>query len=391
MQQPGASRLITPAPLAAEAAREERALAVARIVVAAASLLLASLEIGFFVRFTSLVQGYLLLALGEGLLVLLLLRKRDPTPAFRLLTHGADLGLAVAVALSSGAPGRLLLAFVLLAAAYRWGLGATMATAGIAAILILVAEAFFPSGPRLLSALVSVAYLLLLGFVTGYLMEKEKQFRAETSQATAMDRALVARELHDGAIQSLIGVEVQVDVLRRQVPEASPLAEELARIQDLLRQEVVSLRELMQQMRPLDIGSERLLDFLAESVARFRRETGIAASFATDLHEVLLPPRVCQELARITQEGLVNVRKHSGAGNVVVRFGREGDSFQLVIDDDGHGFDFEGRLGQAELDAARKGPVIIKERVRSIGGELTVESTKGRGARLTIVLPEKNG
>lgn len=323
--------------------------------------------------------------------MLALLRDREPTSTFRLLTHAGDLALAVAVALSSGAPGRLLLAFVLLAAAYRWGLSTTMATAGTAALLILLAEAFSPSGARLFPALVSAAYLILLGFLTGYLMEKEKQFRAETSQATAMDRALVARELHDGAIQSLIGVEVNVDVLRRQVPEDSPLARELARVQDLLRQEVVSLRELMQQMRPLDIGSEHLLDFLAESVARFRRETGIAASFATDLHEVPFSPRVCQELARITQEGLVNVRKHSGAANVVVRFGHESGSFQLVIDDDGHGFDFEGRLAQAELDAARKGPVIIKERVRSIGGELTVESTRGRGARLTIVLPEKNG
>ena len=302
-----------------------------------------------------------------------------------------DAVLAVVIALASEAPGRLFLVFALLAAAYRWGLRETLLTAGAAAALLVLAEILASSGARALPALVPAAYLLLLGFLVGYLMERERQFRAETSQAKTMDRALVARELHDGAIQSLIGLEVHVDVLRRKAPEGSPTAEELARIQQLLRQEVVNLRELMQQMKPLDLGPEQLLDVLAESVDRFRRETGISASFVSDLQNVSLPPRVCQELARITREALVNVRKHSGAENVVVRFGRLEGGFQLVIDDDGHGFDFKGRLSQAELDAARKGPVIIKERVRSVGGELTVESTKGRGARLEITLPESHG
>lgn len=374
-----------------EAARGERALAVARIVAASSSLLLVSLAPGPLPRFASLAQILLLLSVGESFLILAFLRKREPGPSFRLAAHACDAALAVAIALTSGAPGRLFLLFVLLAAAYRWGQRETLLTAGAAGALIFLTEVFPASGSRVLPALESAAYLLLIGFLVGYLMEKEKKFRAETSQAKTMDRALVARELHDGAIQSLIGLEVQVDVLRRKAPEDSPIAQELARIQELLRREVVNLRELMQQMKPLDLGPGQLLDVLAESVDRFRQETGIAASFVSDLRRVPLPPWVCQELARITQEALVNVRKHSGAENVVVRFGRGEGGFHLVIDDDGHGFDFEGRLSQPELDAARKGPVIIKERVRSVGGELTVESTKGRGARLEITLPVSHG
>ena len=66
-------------------------------------------------------------------------------------------------------------------------------------------------------------------------------------RASAAERARFARELHDGAVQSLIAVEMQVDVLRRQAEANRPIDGELGRIQSLLREEVLKLRELMQQ------------------------------------------------------------------------------------------------------------------------------------------------
>ena len=59
------------------------------------------------------------------------------------------------------------------------------------------------------------------------------------------------------------------------------------------------------------------------------------------------------------------------------------------VQDDGCGFPFAGRLAQAELDILGKGPVIIKERVRLIEGELTVESNPGSGSRLEITVPQR--
>jgi len=59
------------------------------------------------------------------------------------------------------------------------------------------------------------------------------------------------------------------------------------------------------------------------------------------------------------------------------------------VDDDGRGFGFSGRLSQAQLDQSRRGPVVIKERVQAMGGELEVESDPGRGSRLAITVPRK--
>ena len=209
-------------------------------------------------------------------------------------------------------------------------------------------------------------------------------------RAGAAERARFARELHDGAVQSLIAVEMQVDVLRRQLDAGKPIGGELGRIQSLLREEVLKLRELMQQMKAIDVDAQHLLGVLSDAVERFQRETGISARFVTDLPEIDMPQRVCRELLRIVQESLVNVRKHSGAKHALVRLVSSSDKWSLTVEDDGKGFPFAGRYSQQRMEEDGKGPMIIKERVRLIAGELTVESTPGQGTRLEITVP-RNG
>ena len=207
-------------------------------------------------------------------------------------------------------------------------------------------------------------------------------------RAGALERGRFARELHDGAIQSLIGVEMQLDVLRRQSGTQAPVVNaELGRIQQLLREEVLKLRELMQAMKSFEVNADRLLGFISDTVERFRRETGIAAEFVSELERVDLPQKACRELARIVQESLVNVRKHSGAHHVLVRLAPRAGFLQLTVEDDGKGFSFSGRLSDAELEMRGIGPGVIRERVRLLAGELAIESTPGHGVRLEVRIP----
>jgi len=215
-----------------------------------------------------------------------------------------------------------------------------------------------------------------------YLMRRLRE------RAGALERARFARELHDGAIQSLIAVEMQLDVLRRQSGTQAPLVnQELGRIQKLLREEVLKLRELMQELKSFEVNADRLLGFISDTVERFKRETGVSAVFISEMVKIELPQRVCRELARIVQESLVNVRKHSGARNVLVRLALRSGNLQLTVEDDGRGFPFSGRMSESELEASGKGPSVIRERVRLLSGELTVESNPGHGARLEVKIP----
>jgi two-component sensor histidine kinase len=217
------------------------------------------------------------------------------------------------------------------------------------------------------------------------------------SRAGAIERARLARELHDGVIQSLVGAEMQVEAWRRHQENKKPFlssrsipsTEELEKLQQLLHNEVISLRELMQQMRAAEVNPEELLDVLAVRVDRFRRDTGIAARFVSDLEEVSLSRDTCQEIVRIVQEALVNVRKHSEARHAVVRFERKNGQWKLSIDDDGRGFPFTGRRFLSDLDESYEGPEIVKERVRAIGGDLLIDSTPGRGSHLEITFASK--
>lgn len=222
----------------------------------------------------------------------------------------------------------------------------------------------------------------------GLAVHSQYLLRRLRSRVRAAERASVARELHDGVIQSLLAVDMQLTALRRStLTDPGPTIE---RAQQVVRREIVNMRELMDRIRPVELCSSELVDTLAEIVDRFRRETIISASFLAEAQEVTLPPRVCSELVRILQEALFNIRRHSLATKVLVKLVRCDGFCKLVIEDDGRGFEFSGRFSQPELEAIRKGPRVIQERVRSIGGQLVIDSTPERGARLEISLPQES-
>jgi len=152
----------------------------------------------------------------------------------------------------------------------------------------------------------------------------------------------------------------------------------------------LNLRELMLQMKPVDLGPEQLLDFMADTVDRFRRDTGLAARFVSDIRDdIALTPYQCSELVKIVQEAVVNIRKHAFATNVLVTFGQAADSYRLTVADDGKGFDFTGKIAFDDAVNSVKGPRIIKERVQGIRGKLTIESYPAQGSRLEVLVPQK--
>jgi signal transduction histidine kinase len=202
------------------------------------------------------------------------------------------------------------------------------------------------------------------------------------------ERSRISREIHDGILQTLLSVDIQLDVLRRKVPNAPEQAVSgLTSLQQTVRSETDELRRMVTDMRPLRVQSADLVDLMRGFAERFRNESSLALDLLIDAAELQIPDRICRDLFQIYRESLHNVKKHAHASHVVVKLWQNDSQVALVVDDNGEGFSFAGRFTGDELDRLRLGPISIKERARSVGGVLTVESTPGHGARLTIEVP----
>jgi len=212
-----------------------------------------------------------------------------------------------------------------------------------------------------------------------------RQIRAHAIEG---ERSRISREIHDGILQTLLSVDIQLDVLRRKGPaDSEQSVQGLTSLQQTVRNETDELRRMVTDMRPLRVQSADLVDLMRGFAERFRNEANLALDLLIDAAELQLPDRICRDLFQIYRESLHNVKKHAHASHVVVKLWQNESQVVLVVDDNGDGFSFAGRFTGDELDRLRLGPISIKERARSVGGVLTVESTPGHGARLTVEVP----
>jgi len=339
-----------------------------------------------------------------SVIIFLVLRGHRMWPSqARLWLHAVDVGWAVLFPVLTREPQSFILAFlfVLTAAALRWSSTHLLETCGAIALIVsaeLLIEYALPGAsprnfirPSITSYVFWGVFALFAGGLIWLFARREAAQRWETA-ADAAERAhaRVSMELHDSIVQSLYSVECYIERIRSKTGELSSAAsDDLTSLQDLVHKTSVKLRDIVWQERPLDLGSKSFVEYVTALVAEFEQETGISVLFTWDCGKITPPPACASELVRIIQEGLLNIRKHSGARNVSIGCGVTRNCLRFWIDDDGQGFDFSGRLGMAELESIAQGPFVIRERVSALGGELAVESKPGRGARLEIDLPKE--
>jgi signal transduction histidine kinase len=208
------------------------------------------------------------------------------------------------------------------------------------------------------------------------------------ARAIEGERGRISHDLHDGILQTLLSLQMQLDMLGRKVqrsPEAA--AAEIEFLCRTLHQANEELRLMVSGLRPVQVESADLADLMQGFAERYRAETGIGIDLLVESDTLRLAPRLCREVFQIYREALYNVKKHAQATHVVVKLWQDEDRAYLMVDDNGKGFNFAGQFASEELDRLRLGPITIKERARAVGGVVKVESTPGHGARLLVEIP----
>ncbi len=217
---------------------------------------------------------------------------------------------------------------------------------------------------------------------------------AEAAAAEATERRLVrlAYDLHDGALQEVVALGSDLRLFRSQL--VNVVGEEhrdivVGRVDDLEARLVElerELRELAHSLEARSLVEKPFEDVAREEVDTFRERSGISATLT--LAGAFEAPSVSQRLAlvRILQEALANVREHSGARRVEVSIVDAADGVRLEVADDGCGFDVGEALRGAD-ERERLGLSGMTERVRLLGGTLTVDSRLGGPTTIAAHLP----
>src|SRR5215470_15952519 len=118
------------------------------------------------------------------------------------------------------------------------------------------------------------------------------------ARAIEAERSRIARDLHDGILQSLLSIEIQLDVLRRRVPATPPeqASSALANLQQTVKNEAAELRQTVTDLRPLRVQSADLVDLMRGFAERYRNECTIALDLLIDSTQLRAPDRVCREI-----------------------------------------------------------------------------------------------
>lgn len=213
-------------------------------------------------------------------------------------------------------------------------------------------------------------------------------YRMEAEMAREAERQRIAADFHDGPLQSFVGMQMRLEVVRKMLErEPKRAMEELMQLQELTKMQAAELRTFVRSMRPVEVDGEGMVPSIRKLVENFYKESGIASTFVGGNARIAPDSQTSVEILKIVREALHNVQKHSKASRVTVGVSKLENQFELSVEDDGTGFPFSGAYTLEELELLRLGPVSIRRRVRILGGEMMLDSQPGKGASMKIRIP----
>jgi signal transduction histidine kinase len=229
--------------------------------------------------------------------------------------------------------------------------------------------------------------------ISGLLIQRRRRRRAEreveslagrliTAQET--ERSRIARELHDDVNQQLAGLSIALSNVKRELQNGGNgiVQEGITRLQQRTMDLADVIRNLSHELHPGVLQHVGLVAALRGHCAEFGRQHAIDVTFSA----VDLPGDIPQEVAlclyRVAQEALSNIAEHAAARKAQVNLRSTRDGLELVVADDGQGFD----LTEAR-ETGGLGLISLNERVRLVGGSLAVSTEPQRGTEIRAQVP----
>lgn len=218
---------------------------------------------------------------------------------------------------------------------------------------------------------------------TGRLEELTERLRAASAAKIETDEAIfrrVSQDLHDGPTQGLALATLRMDAVESAV-QGTAAAGDAALVAKAVESSLADVRQISTDLRLPDLRHLSLRDILALAVDQHARRTDERVDLRKGEDTFMPSGPVATTIFRVVTEALNNAARHAGAGSRTVSVGGSGRTIQIIIEDDGVGFD----ATQVQEGLGLKG---MRERAVVLGGRLVIRSRPGGGTRVELVLPE---
>ncbi|NDJ77906.1 MAG: GAF domain-containing protein [Chloroflexi bacterium] len=201
--------------------------------------------------------------------------------------------------------------------------------------------------------------------------------------ATLAERQRLARELHDAVTQTLFSANLIAEILPDlQAVDPDEFLERVVDLRRLIRGALAEMRTLLLELRPVALVETPLRDLIRQLVEATTARTRLKVDLELCEESHILPPDAQATLYRIAQEALHNVVRHARAETLMVALSCQPAYAELVVVDDGQGFDLQ------QISGEHFGLHIMRERASSIGADLCIESQPTQGTRVAVVWSE---
>jgi signal transduction histidine kinase len=223
-----------------------------------------------------------------------------------------------------------------------------------------------------------------------------QHLRAERDRLISLEEVLrqdLARDLHDGPVQRLAGMAMNIEVIKtlNRKGDTERALTELDELEALVQVTMREARTMLFELRPLVLETQGLAAALRSYAEQYETNQGIEVELDFDETEERFPPAVEQTLFSVIQEALGNIRKHAKAKHVTVSLRNHEDKVEASVSDDGKGFDVKAvQQDYAKRKSQSLGLVNMVERAQRIGGQFNIDSRPGRGTTVTITVPRRH-
>jgi signal transduction histidine kinase len=198
--------------------------------------------------------------------------------------------------------------------------------------------------------------------------------------ARLAERSRISRELHDSISQDLFSLSTLAGGLKKAVPPGSKVQPQLETLSATVASMIQEMRALLLELRPTALDEKGLLPALEDLCDAYEERVGVRV--VKDLEGVSLDPAAEHAVFRVAQEGLANAARHAEAGEIALRLHPSKGGAELVVTDNGRGFDRRDTGSRHGL-----GLKLMAERVQELGGSVAIKSRPGRGTELRVSVP----